>query len=113
MRDVVERSLTEPVEIGDSEGNRQLVPPTRGNFHLERVEVTGTSEAPTISVLFRFGTWSDLFGIAYPVTEMYQGAPDGYISVYIAEQLFAEGFGIENARQEERDGVTWLRWDAL
>jgi hypothetical protein len=112
MRYAVERSLTEPREFGDSAGNRALEAPYGGNLHVERVEVTGSDEAPSISVVFYFGDQSELFGIVYPVLEMCQDAPDGYISVYIAEHLFALGFGIDNARKVRQDGVTWLKWNA-
>jgi hypothetical protein len=112
MRDAVERSLNEPTEFEDSDGNRGFEPPYGGDLHVERVELGGTDEAPTISVVFHFSDRLGLFGIVYPVVEMYQDAPDGYISIYIEEQLFALGFGIDNAQKVQRDGVTWLKWNA-
>jgi hypothetical protein len=112
MRSAVERSLTEPRKFGDSARNRGLEPPYGGDLHVERVEVTGSDEAPSISVVFYFGDRPELFGIVYPVLEMYQDGLDGYISIYIAEQLFALGFGIDNARKVRQDGVTWLKWNA-
>jgi len=37
-------------------------------------------------------------------------APDALISVYVEENLVADGFGIENAIRRVTDGVAWLSW---
>jgi hypothetical protein len=37
-------------------------------------------------------------------------APDGYICVYVEENLLAHGAGLANATRDQADGITWLRW---
>jgi hypothetical protein len=78
-------------------------------FRLERVEVRLGSEGTAIAILFWWEGEDDLFGYDFPLNDTDAGA-DGYICMYLEENLLAVGFGVENARRELADGVTWLSW---
>ena len=112
VRDVVEESLTTEWTWTDRFGDTGKSPPIDPAFHLEAVQVQGTSEAPEIAVLFKWDPEEALFGLSYEVLrdEEAFGVADSYILVYVQENLQAGGYGVRNATRDVRDGVTWLTW---
>jgi hypothetical protein len=106
-REAVARQLSEPQEVWNRFGETRQEPPVSEEFRLERVELRGTEAQPQIAVLFRWAGEDDLFGLKYSVG----AAGNPYISVYVEENLLAQGYGVANAiREPDGEGVTWLRW---
>jgi len=104
IRDAVEADLDQPQQAWGRFGDTWEVPPVSAEFRLERVELRGTEREPEIAVLFRWAGEDELFGLKYGVPRR----GEAYISVYVAENLLADG--IETAVREVADGVTWLSW---
>jgi hypothetical protein len=85
----------------------------RLRVQLERVELRGQYDAPTVAVLFLWEGEDELFGLSYDIskpTDWSVAAADRYISVYVRESLCAVGMGVENAIRETDGDATWLRW---
>ena len=115
VRDCVERCLTEPNRSWHvATDTHSWVSPVDDAFHLEGVELSEEDNLyPAVDVFFRWDGEEALFGISYLLGEQKFGPdalPDAYISMYVEEDLLAAGFGVENARRETKDGVTWLSW---
>lgn len=114
LRDQVRLELSAPREVHGRFGERWTEPPVSEKFRLERVELRGTDDAPEIAVVFSWSGEDDLFGLSYPISA--DGAAeemeDGFISIYVEENLIAGGYGVANAIREPAGGVTWLRWPA-
>ena len=97
---------------GNRFGDRWEAPAVSPEFQLERVELHGSADRYEIAVLFRWAGQTDLFGMRFgiPPDDGDSLAPDAYISVYVEENLLAQGYGLANAAREHTDGITWLRW---
>jgi len=104
IREAAEADLGQPQQAFGRFGDTWEEPPVSEEFRLERVELRGTAREPEIAVLFRWAGQDELFGLRYEVPRR----GETYISVYVAEQLLADG--IETAAREVADGVTWLSW---
>ncbi len=112
IRDTVAKCLSEPGQAGNRFGDRWEAPAVSPEFQLERVELHGSADRYEIAVLFRWAGQTDLFGMRFgiPPDDGDSLAPDAYISVYVEENLLAQGYGLANAAREHTDGITWLRW---
>jgi hypothetical protein len=112
IRDAVAASLSQPHQAVSRFGDRWEVPPVSPEFQLERVELSGGGDDYEIAVLFRWAGETSLFGMRFGLSaeDGDFDAPDAYISVYVEENLLAQGYGLANATREPADGITWLRW---
>lgn len=112
IRDAVAASLSQPGQAVSRFGDRWEVPAVSPEFQLERVELHGGGDDYEIAVLFRWAGETGLFGMRFGLPAEDEGfdAPDALISVYVEENLLAQGYGLENATREPADGITWLRW---
>ena len=115
IRDAVSKCLSEPGQAVSRFGDQWEVPAVSPEFQLERVDLRGSGDSYEIAVLFRWAGETDLFGMRFGIApddeddgQFY--APDAYISVYVEENLLAQGYGLANATRERADGITWLRW---
>ncbi len=115
-RAVTEASLTEPHEVSGRFGDRWQEPPVSPAFSLDRVGLRSSPDGYEITVTFRWAGEDGLLGFAslvgheddWPSTPAEAG---GAVCIYLEENLKASGHGLATAIREQRDGVSWLRWD--
>ncbi len=114
VREAVETYLATPQRTWHVATNTYVwEPPITEEFHLDRVELRGSSDSPFLAVFFRWDGEDGLFAISYPLVhpENREDEPsDAFISIYVEEDLIGEGFGVENAIREPDDEATWLSW---
>lgn len=112
IRDAVAAGLSHPVQAANRFGDTWEEPPVSPEFQLDRVDLRGSGDSYEIAVLFRWAGQDDLFGMRFDISPddgADYAAPDGYICVYVEENLLA-GAGLHNATRDKADGITWLRW---
>jgi hypothetical protein len=114
VREAVEKGLAAPQRTWHVATNTFIwEPPITDEFHLDRVELRGSSASPFIAVFFRWDGEDELFAISYPLVHpgnREDEPSDAYISAYLEEDLMAEGFGVEHAIREPDNEATWLSW---
>lgn len=119
-RDLVDLRLRTPWKVHHSSGRVQQVPPIDSRFQLDQVLLRTDTAPPEIHIIFRWAGGQALFGIRERVEQddyedrgMGATTPAELASLIVTEleeNLLARGYGIENARREPHDNVTWLDW---
>jgi hypothetical protein len=112
VRKSVERGLTSSAWSIHRDGSRHAVPAISEEFQFKRTELRVDDESALLDVIFAWEGEDGLFGRTFQLVQddFIADSPDAYVTVYLEEDLLATGFGIENARRDPRDGVTWLSW---
>jgi hypothetical protein len=116
IRRSLEQSLGWPRDAYNPlSGERWEEPPVADEFQLQSVRVGGSEEKPIVEVVFKWDGEDGVFGMRWPIgpcDPVVEEPHDRFISVYVEENLNAEGMGIQNAAREIVDGVIWLNWDS-